>query len=149
VKTTSPQTTAAPSSPDGAADLSKLSLGQLADILGPLDARYSQAKSQRDKLQAEIQSRYTDHPAEAEFQAQGEKFIVTVGMKKNEREIPDILKLMRAIRRKLKLSATQFLKLCSIPLKEVDARLTPEEQEGFVTQERTGNRTIKVQVRPD
>jgi hypothetical protein len=114
---------------------------EMIDEYGRLDAdvKAFAPKARRHKELAEqIRAGYDDSPADEEFTAEGNRFVVTAGMKRIEAEIVS----MDAVKKRLGLA--RFLKFCSFALKTLKDLVTAEEYQQLVKQDRTGYRHLSV-----
>lgn len=129
------------------ASLATLGRAELIDISGVLTQAVSDWKDQEalfkptkdlfDAAKELIEKKYEKQPAEQAYTEDGKHYTVIVGPRSNERKIVD----MPAIAERLK---ERFFALCSMPFKKLDVEIPPDQQTGLVTQERTGDRTIKL-----
>ncbi|HLG97193.1 MAG TPA: hypothetical protein VKX49_12850 [Bryobacteraceae bacterium] len=123
---------------------SKLSLQSLVDELGDKMTAVALFKAETqnrcDELKSELLLRYDEASAETSYVVKGERHVIELSAKRNERQVLDMWKLYRAVKMKLK----EFLSYCKVSMTFVDSRLDPDQQEGVVYQERSGPRSVKL-----
>jgi hypothetical protein len=115
-------------------------LTALADAFGALDAevqRFKPTAKLHEASRKQIQTLYDPSLAEGAFTLKGRKYEVQIGPRENERKIPSMRKLFRAIKE------TVFLEHCSFPMKIIDALLPGDKQADLVVTARTGTRPVK------
>jgi hypothetical protein len=121
---------------DGAA----VALKALADKAGAAFIEAERAKpaiKAWDDMRKQVQALYDASPEAANFTLKGDKYEIQIGPRENERKIPSMRKLFKAIKEAV------FLEHCSFPMKIVDALLPGEKQAGLVVTARTGSRPVK------
>jgi hypothetical protein len=101
-------------------------------------ARFKPTLDARDELRKEVQSWYADADPFESFEAAGGDYIAVVGPRENQSKISDMEGLFKRLKRGV------FLSLCTITLKKLEAVIPSEELSKYVTQDRTGWRSVKV-----
>lgn len=112
----------------------------IVDEIGDLEAELAPLKPKQarlDLLRASLRASYDDKPAADSFQVEGNRFVVIVGGR-GDQKIVNILKLFKRIRAKL------FLQIASVTLKAVEALPPDVELECVSKSVNTGPRTLKV-----
>lgn len=111
------------------------------DELGRLEAEIDKLKPKVERakvLDREI-AQWCDHlPPDQEKAIDGEHYAAVVSRRDNQRRIVSLGKIFRTV------GQAKFLEKCTLTLKALDSLIHREKQAGFVTEERTGKRTVKL-----
>lgn len=113
-------------------------LGKLAEVLSALKA----AAKEYEELRKEIAGWYADKPAEQSFTESGKAYVVEVSPCGEVRQV-NIAKLAK------RLGPKRFLQVVQVPMKLLDAHVSPEDQRDMVTTTRTGARRVTVSKKPE
>lgn len=112
----------------------------IVDEYGELKRQIAEQKPVVDRaklLENTIQSWFADAPADQTFIVSGARYEAQVGMRSKKRRIFDTLKLFAI------LGKAKFFEWCTVPLEVID-RIVPEGlHSSFLTEERTGSRSVK------
>lgn len=129
--------TATPLPPD------ELTLRDLADELGEklalADLFQAETGDRLKELKDEMRTRFEVYPADQTAVVRGSRYLIELGVKKNERTIISL----PAVRRKLKMKIGDFLEFCGMTLKVFDRVVPEDRQAGLISEERSGPRSIK------
>jgi hypothetical protein len=113
---------------------------RVVDEFGELSRQIAAFKPVIDRhkvLEREIASWYdSDNPAEA-YEIEGSVYTAQVSARKRERRIVDMGKLFRH------LGKLDFIRWCTFPLSAIDKLIASDLQSEFLTEERTGSRSVK------
>jgi hypothetical protein len=113
---------------------------QVVDEFGRLEAelREMKPKQQRyEQLRIEIASWYERKDALRAFAVEGREYSVEISARSKVRRIISMEALMRQLGR------TDFLRLCTFPLKALDEHIPAANQAGLVEETSTGPRRIR------
>ena len=116
-----------------------IALAANVDELGALEKEFAPFKPKADRIEAlrkAIRAHYDAKPADQPFEAKGERFIVSVGPRAEQRKIhfPKLVKLIGAAR---------FSKFATCTLERL-TQFAPEAEIAVVEKEKTGARSLKV-----
>jgi hypothetical protein len=117
---------------------------QVADEFGELERRIQEFKPVRDRheaLKKQIQTWFEQEPADQPASVEGKLYLVQASARANQRKVKSIASLFRRLGKAL------FLEVATVPFTAIDRVLPAEEHEKFVSEERTGSRTIKAVLR--
>jgi len=111
----------------------------IVDEFGRVDAELGPLKKRHEQLRKEILSWL---PAgtlpSAVITQQGSTHVVQIGAAGIDRTITGIVKLFDRV------GKTQFLKLCTFPLKAFDSLIPADEHKKYLKEEQTGSRKVTV-----
>lgn len=111
----------------------------IIDEFGTLATRVAQLRlceKRYEQLRSIITGWYEDQPADAAFLEDGANFVLQVGARPAKRWISD----MAAVQQRL---GPRFLELCTFSLEKLDSVIAPADQQGLVSEDRIGPRTVK------
>lgn len=111
-----------------------------ADELGALDREltpYEPKIARREALRKAIRAHYADAAAEQPFIAEGDRFVVHVGPRAQERSI-DYVRLWKLT------SVNVMRKIATVTLKALEAAVTCQTFEAVVSSAATGTRSLKI-----
>jgi hypothetical protein len=111
----------------------------VVDEFGRLDDELAGMKPKErrhEQLRKQIAGWFESADPAGTFVLEGRAYTVEVSPRSNERKILSMPKLMK------RLGSTLFLKLCTFPLKVLDAHIPAAEQEPLVATTPTGSRKV-------
>lgn len=118
---------------------SQLSEAELADSYFEKKAKVDLFKPTKDRSEAlakEIRARFENKPAAQKFEIRGNRAVIQIGMKEQERSITSLFQLYKRSRLKIQ----EFLQKCKMTLSEAE---DIPGSEHLIVMERTGSRDLK------
>jgi hypothetical protein len=100
-------------------------------------AAFKPVLDRQKALEREIASWYDEQAPEEAYEVEGTVYTVQISARKRERRITDLPALFKH------LGKLEFVRWCTFPLSAIDKLIDKDLQSEFLTEERTGSRTVK------
>lgn len=114
---------------------------RIVDEFGALDAKLATVRTdlrRHESLASIIRSWYAELPENQAYSAKGDKFVVIVSARENQRFISSMAKVF------LLMGQKRFLAFCSLPLKVLEANAPASELCKLVASRQSGPRSLQV-----